>query len=206
MLLVLAAALVAAAAETGDCIHELVPYEGNFVSGDFVVVDHDIFWSSDRPDPGIDFTVTSRGGNTVYTLKGISGEKFEFNAPRGGTYKFCFHSPYGAPETVSFYVHDGRNLVREEALKGEAFKKRYDEWMARYHRTYKEDVMKKRFEEWMTEYHRTYKDDEEKAQRYELFKDCAKMVDKLNVFPGGAATNNFCDYSEDERQLSTGAE
>nr|BAK05139.1 predicted protein [Hordeum vulgare subsp. vulgare] len=173
VLLVLAAALVAAAAETGDCI---------------------------------DFTVTSRGGNTVYTLKGISGEKFEFNAPRGGTYKFCFHSPYGAPETVSFYVHDGRNLVREEALKGEAFKKRYDEWMARYHRTYKEDVMKKRFEEWMTEYHRTYKDDEEKAQRYELFKDCAKMVDKLNVFPGGAATNNFCDYSEDERQLSTGAE
>uniref|UniRef100_A0A453DJI5 Cathepsin propeptide inhibitor domain-containing protein n=3 Tax=Triticinae TaxID=1648030 RepID=A0A453DJI5_AEGTS len=152
------------------------------------------------------FFVTSRGGNTVYTLKGKSGEKFEFNAPRGGTYKFCFHSPYGAPETVSFYVHDGRNLVLEEALKGEAFKKRYDEWMARYHRTYKEEAMKKRFEEWMAKYHRTYKDDEEKARRYELFKDCAKMVDKLNVFPGGATTNNFCDYSEDERQASLGAE
>ncbi|XP_073363676.1 uncharacterized protein [Aegilops tauschii subsp. strangulata] len=99
-----------------------------------------------------------------------------------------------------------RNLVLEEALKGEAFKKRYDEWMARYHRTYKEEAMKKRFEEWMAKYHRTYKDDEEKARRYELFKDCAKMVDKLNVFPGGATTNNFCDYSEDERQASLGAE
>ncbi|VAH39303.1 unnamed protein product [Triticum turgidum subsp. durum] len=208
MLLVLAVALVAAGTETGECIHELVPYEGGFTSGNFVVVDHDIFWSSDCPDPGIDFTVlvTSRGGNTVYTLKGKSGDKFEFNAPRGGTYKFCFHSPYGAPKTVSFYVHDGRNLVLEEALKGGAFKKRYDEWMARYHRTYKEEAMKKRFEEWMAKYRRTYKDDEEKARRYELFKDCAKMVDKLNVFPGGATTNNFCDYSEDERQASLGAE
>ncbi|EMS59078.1 Fruit bromelain [Triticum urartu] len=165
MLLVLAVALVAAGTETGECIHELVPYEGGFTSGNFVVVDHDIFWSSDCPDPGIDFTLN----------------------------------------LVSPFI-SGRNLVLEEALKGEAFKKRYDEWMARYHRTYKEEAMKKRFEEWMAKYRRTYKDDEEKARRYELFKDCAKMVDKLNVFPGGATTNNFCDYSEDERQASLGAE
>ena len=51
--------------------------------------------------------VTSPGGNTVHTLKGKSGDKFEFKAPRGGMYKFCFHNPYGAPETVSFYIHVG---------------------------------------------------------------------------------------------------
>jgi p24 family protein beta-1 len=40
-------------------------------------------------------------------MKGKSGDKFEFKAPRGGMYKFCFHNPYGAPETVSFYIHVG---------------------------------------------------------------------------------------------------
>ncbi|AQK63035.1 Transmembrane emp24 domain-containing protein p24beta3 [Zea mays] len=89
-----------------ECIHEFVPYEGDTVSGNFVVVDHDIFWSSDHP--GIDLT-------------GKSGEKFEFKAPRGGMYKFCFHNPYGAPETVSFYIHVGHipnehNLAKDEHL------------------------------------------------------------------------------------------
>ncbi|KAF8775674.1 hypothetical protein HU200_004456 [Digitaria exilis] len=118
-----------------ECIHEFVPYEGDTVSGNFVVVDHDIFWSSDHP--GIDLTVparyprldgvlrfcavTSPGGNTVHTLKGKSGDKFEFKAPRGGMYKFCFHNPYGAPETVSFYIHVGHipnehNLAKDEHL------------------------------------------------------------------------------------------
>ena len=41
-----------------ECIHEFVPYEGDTVSGNFVVVDHDIFWSSDHP--GIDLTVPTR--------------------------------------------------------------------------------------------------------------------------------------------------
>lgn len=41
-----------------ECIHEFVPYEGDTVSGNFVVVDHDIFWSSDHP--GIDLTVHTR--------------------------------------------------------------------------------------------------------------------------------------------------
>lgn len=43
----------------------------------------------------------------MHTLKGKSGDKFEFKAPKGGMYKFCFHNPYGAPETVSFYIHVG---------------------------------------------------------------------------------------------------
>jgi p24 family protein beta-1 len=66
MLLVvaLAATLLAAAGALSltvtdtECIHEFVPYEGDTVSGNFVVVDHDIFWGSDHP--GIDLTVPPR--------------------------------------------------------------------------------------------------------------------------------------------------
>ncbi|XP_010279262.1 PREDICTED: transmembrane emp24 domain-containing protein p24beta3 [Nelumbo nucifera] len=102
-----------------ECVYEYVLYEGDSVSGNFVVVDHDIFWSSDHP--GIDLTVTSPAGNTVHTLKGTSGDKFEFKAPRSGMYKFCFHNPYSTPETVSFYIHVGHipnehNLAKDEHL------------------------------------------------------------------------------------------
>ncbi|RHN48122.1 hypothetical protein MtrunA17_Chr7g0260361 [Medicago truncatula] len=80
-------------------------------------MDHDIFWSSDHP--GIDFTVTSPGGNVVHSLKGTSGDKFELKAIHGGIYKFCFHNPISTPETVSFYVHVGHipnvhNLAKDE--------------------------------------------------------------------------------------------
>ncbi|KAF3652658.1 Transmembrane emp24 domain-containing protein p24beta3 [Capsicum annuum] len=37
-----------------ECVQEYVLYEGDTISGNFVVVDHDIFWNSDHP--GIDFT------------------------------------------------------------------------------------------------------------------------------------------------------
>ncbi|KAM7462861.1 hypothetical protein LguiA_030982 [Lonicera macranthoides] len=102
-----------------ECVYEYVLYEGDTVSGNFVVVDHDIFWSSDHP--GIDFIVTSPAGNTVHTLKGTSGDKFEFKAPRGGMYKFCFHNPQSTPETVSFYIHVGHipnehDLAKDEHL------------------------------------------------------------------------------------------
>ena len=40
-----------------ECVYEYVLYEGDTISGNFVVVDHEIFWSSDHP--GIDFTVCS---------------------------------------------------------------------------------------------------------------------------------------------------
>lgn len=39
-----------------ECVYEYVIYEGDTVSGNFVVVDHDVFWGSDHP--GIDFTVS----------------------------------------------------------------------------------------------------------------------------------------------------
>ncbi|KAM7462854.1 hypothetical protein LguiA_030975 [Lonicera macranthoides] len=40
-----------------ECVYEYVLYEGDTVSGNFVVVDHNIFWSSDHP--GIDFITSS---------------------------------------------------------------------------------------------------------------------------------------------------
>ena len=43
----------------------------------------------------------------MHTIKGTSGDKFEFKAPRAGMYKFCFHNPQKTPETVSFYIHSG---------------------------------------------------------------------------------------------------
>ncbi|XAR57288.1 hypothetical protein NMG60_11025368 [Bertholletia excelsa] len=100
-----------------ECVYEYVLYEGDTVSGNFVVVDHDIFWSSDHP--GIDLMVTSPGGNVVHTVKGTSGEKFEFKAPQSGMYKFCFHNPYSTPETVSFYIHVGHIPTEHDLAKDE---------------------------------------------------------------------------------------
>lgn len=102
-----------------ECVYEYVLYENDTISGNFVVVDHDIFWSSDHP--GIDFTVTGPGENVVHTMKGTSGNKFEFKAPRSGMYKFCFKNPYSTPETVSFYIHIGHipnehDLAKDEHL------------------------------------------------------------------------------------------
>ncbi|KAK6260035.1 GOLD domain - like 1 [Theobroma cacao] len=88
-----------------ECVSELVVSEGDTISGNFVVTDHEIFWNSEHP--GIEFTVTSPGGKLVYFLKGTSGDKFEFKAPRRGIYKFCFHNPLTTPETVAFYLHVG---------------------------------------------------------------------------------------------------
>ncbi|KAG8484525.1 hypothetical protein CXB51_023081 [Gossypium anomalum] len=100
-----------------ECVYEYVLYEGDTISGNFVVVDHDIFWGSDHP--GIDFTVTSPAGNTVHELKGTSGDKFEFKAPRSGMYKFCFHNPHSAPETVSFHIHIGHIPTEHDLAKDE---------------------------------------------------------------------------------------
>lgn len=47
-----------------ECVYEYVLYEGDTVSGNFVVVDHDIFWSSDHP--GIDLIVRPSASLFVY--------------------------------------------------------------------------------------------------------------------------------------------
>ncbi|CAN4116524.1 unnamed protein product [Withania somnifera] len=100
-----------------ECVQEFVLYEGDPISGNFVVVDHDVFWSSDHP--GIDFTVTSPAGNVVHAIKGTAEDKFEFKAPKSGMYKFCFHNPHSAPETVSFYIHIGHITNEHDLAKNE---------------------------------------------------------------------------------------
>ncbi|XP_061369105.1 transmembrane emp24 domain-containing protein p24beta3-like [Gastrolobium bilobum] len=100
-----------------ECVSEYVQYDGDTVSGNFVVMDHDIFWSSDHP--GIDFMVTSPGGNIVHALKGTSGDKFEFKATQNGLYNFCFHNPASTPETVSFYIHIGHIPNEHDLAKDE---------------------------------------------------------------------------------------
>ncbi|CAN0887125.1 Transmembrane emp24 domain-containing protein p24beta3 [Linum grandiflorum] len=100
-----------------ECVFEYVFYEGDSVSGNFVAVDHDIFWSTDHP--GIDFTATSPGGNVVKEIKGTSGDKFDFKAPRSGMYKFCFHNPFTTPETVAFYIHVGHIPTENDVAKDE---------------------------------------------------------------------------------------
>lgn len=39
-----------------ECVYENVLYEGDTFTGNFVVIDHEIFWNSDHP--GIDLTVS----------------------------------------------------------------------------------------------------------------------------------------------------
>ncbi|TYH29634.1 hypothetical protein ES288_A01G027700v1 [Gossypium darwinii] len=100
-----------------ECVYEIVRSEGDIVSGNFVVVDHHIFWSSDHP--GIDFSITSPGGDILHNLKGTSGDKFSFKAPRSGLYQFCFHNPLSTPETIALYIHIGHipnehNLAKNE--------------------------------------------------------------------------------------------
>lgn len=51
--------------------------------------------------------VTSPSGSIVQSMRGTSGEKFEFKAPRGGIYQFCFNNPTTTPETVAFHIHVG---------------------------------------------------------------------------------------------------
>ncbi|CAN1193333.1 Transmembrane emp24 domain-containing protein p24beta3 [Linum perenne] len=100
-----------------ECVYEYVFYEGDTVSGNFVAVDRDIFWNTDHP--GIDFTVSSPGDTVVKEIKGTSGDKFDFKAPRNGMYKFCFKNPLTTPETVSFYIHVGHIPNKNDVAKNE---------------------------------------------------------------------------------------
>lgn len=100
-----------------ECVYEFVLFEGDTVSGNFVAVDHDIFWGSDHP--GVNLIVSSPRGDNVFTSKSSSGDKFEFKAPSGGMYKFCFHNPTKIPETISFNIHVGHIPSEQHLAKNE---------------------------------------------------------------------------------------
>ncbi|KAI0501178.1 hypothetical protein KFK09_016121 [Dendrobium nobile] len=65
--------------------------------------------------------VSSPHGDTVHTSKGKSGDKFEFKAPSGGMYKFCFHNPTKIPESISFNIHVGHIPIEQNLAKNEHF-------------------------------------------------------------------------------------
>ncbi|KAJ7541715.1 hypothetical protein O6H91_10G072600 [Diphasiastrum complanatum] len=102
-----------------ECVYEHVDYDDDMVTGNFVVMDHEIFWGADHP--GIDFTVTAPAGTVVLSVSKSSGEHFKFRAPRKGLYKFCFHNPSSTPETVTFYIHVGHIPTLDHLAKEEHF-------------------------------------------------------------------------------------
>ncbi|CAN6439606.1 unnamed protein product [Victoria cruziana] len=89
-----------------ECISEPVISQGDVISGNFVVDDHDAFWRHE-PTPGIDFSVTSPAGSVLYSLDRASSGQFRVTAPASGLYKICFHNPSSTYETVTFYIHTG---------------------------------------------------------------------------------------------------
>lgn len=102
-----------------ECLYENVDFEGDLVSGNYVVVDHDVFWRDDHAE--VDFTVTAPTGTVILSQKGTAGHKFDFRAPRTGSYSFCFHNNGIVPETITFYVHVGHipsehDLAKDEHL------------------------------------------------------------------------------------------
>ncbi|XP_077239740.1 transmembrane emp24 domain-containing protein p24beta3-like [Tasmannia lanceolata] len=103
--------------EDVECVYEEVRYDGDMISGNFVVVERFLFWK--WSNPGIVFSVYDHLGTTLQTIKGSSGEKFEIFAPRRGMYKFCFHNRNSASEIISFYIHVGHIPKEEELAKDE---------------------------------------------------------------------------------------
>uniref|UniRef100_A0A0D3G9A8 Cathepsin propeptide inhibitor domain-containing protein n=1 Tax=Oryza barthii TaxID=65489 RepID=A0A0D3G9A8_9ORYZ len=64
-----------------------------------------------------------------------------------------------------------------------------------------EATMKARFQDWMKEHNRSYSTEEEKARRYEIFKETAIRADKANaVRPMDVpfAPNGFADWTDEE--------
>jgi hypothetical protein len=102
-----------------ECVHEEVEYDGDLVSGSFVVIDHGLAWSD---EPGVELVVTSPSGTKVTSIFANEGQKFEFQAHQRGLYKFCFNNPAPTPETISFHIHVGHipgieDLAKDEHLK-----------------------------------------------------------------------------------------
>ncbi|KAE8819327.1 hypothetical protein D1007_02828 [Hordeum vulgare] len=103
-------------------------------------------------------------------------------------------------------VMGGMWYFKEDAEKPASLKQIYQE-EALEEETIEEKAMKNRFEDWMIKYDRNYKDKEEKAMRYELFKLTAQHVDENNVIPGTLCTlgtNQFADFTEEEFIWSCG--
>ncbi|XP_051197711.1 uncharacterized protein [Lolium perenne] len=60
-------------------------------------------------------------------------------------------------------------------------------------RKQEEEDMKARFEDWVKKYHRTYPDEEERAMRFNVFKDNIKSFESQGLLP-----NCFADLKDEE--------
>ncbi|KAL6603467.1 hypothetical protein ACP70R_043828 [Stipagrostis hirtigluma subsp. patula] len=69
-----------------------------------------------------------------------------------------------------------------------------------------EAAYKARFEEWMQKHERIYRNEEEKAMRYEIFKETARSADELNASRGRRdfAPTEFADWTHEELKVLNG--
>ncbi|OEL26997.1 hypothetical protein BAE44_0011986, partial [Dichanthelium oligosanthes] len=91
-------------------------------------------------------------------------------------------------------LHNNKYVSVKDASDGEAVKQ--------------EDVkvdeaaMRARFQDWMKQYGRSYRTEEEKARRYEIFKETATRADKANASKRRgarlAAPNGLADWTDEE--------
>uniref|UniRef100_A0A0E0DT77 Cathepsin propeptide inhibitor domain-containing protein n=1 Tax=Oryza meridionalis TaxID=40149 RepID=A0A0E0DT77_9ORYZ len=77
------------------------------------------------------------------------------------------------------YVEHGKTLPDNEAFAKEA--RDYQEAIKKQEVKVDEATMKARFHDWMKEYDCSYSTEEEKARRYEIFKEAALWADKVNA-------------------------
>uniref|UniRef100_A0A0E0HG23 Cathepsin propeptide inhibitor domain-containing protein n=1 Tax=Oryza nivara TaxID=4536 RepID=A0A0E0HG23_ORYNI len=97
------------------------------------------------------------------------------------------------------YVEHGKTLPDDEAFAKEA--RDYQEAIKKQEVKVDEATMKARFHDLMKEYGRSYSTEEEKARRYEVFKEATLWADKVNALeprtiPYGP--NGYADFTDEE--------
>ncbi|BBN16788.1 hypothetical protein MPTK1_7g09280 [Marchantia polymorpha subsp. ruderalis] len=102
-----------------ECFSHEVHWEHDNVDVSFVVIKADNPWSFNRL--GVDLTVEAPNGRLLYNGHQKEDDKFEFEAPVRGFYRFCFSNISPMHETIDFDVHIGHITSREELAKPEDF-------------------------------------------------------------------------------------
>uniref|UniRef100_A0A0E0L3Z2 Cathepsin propeptide inhibitor domain-containing protein n=1 Tax=Oryza punctata TaxID=4537 RepID=A0A0E0L3Z2_ORYPU len=97
------------------------------------------------------------------------------------------------------YVKHGKTLPDSEAFVKKA--RDYPEAIKKQEVKVDEVTMKARFQDWMKEYGRSYSTEEEKARRYETFKESAMWADKVNALEPRTISyghNRHADFTDEE--------
>ncbi|KAL2612811.1 hypothetical protein R1flu_024503 [Riccia fluitans] len=102
-----------------ECFSHHVEYEHDTVDVSFVVIKADNPWSFNRL--GVDLTVEAPNGRMMYQGHQKEEDKFEFDGPIRGYYRFCFSNKSPMHETIDFDVHVGHIVKKEELARPEDF-------------------------------------------------------------------------------------